>query len=91
MYPLDIGELSWNELKNRRLKRTRGVSFNELLDSNYLGIWNHPTRPPQQLMLFERKGYIWVVPCVREGDRLFLITLYASRKYTTRYKRGELP
>ena len=86
----DIGDIRWNPLKNERLKKTRGVSFDEIMESNYLGIWNHPNRPLQQVMLFERKGYIWMVPFVRQGNEVFLKTLYASRKYTKRYKRGEL-
>ena len=90
MMPSELGEIRWNDLKNERLKRTRGVSFDEILESNYLGIWNHPNRLFQKVMLFERKGYIWMVPFVREGDEVFLKTLYASRKYTKLYKRGEL-
>ena len=90
MHPSEIGEISWDDLKNKRLKKTRGVSFDEILESNYLGIWDHPSRPLQKLMLFERHGYIWMVPFVRQGDQVFLKTLYASRKYTKRYRRGEL-
>ena len=80
----------WNELKNSRLKRTRGMSFEELMQANLVNTREHPTRPGQYLMLFERKGYIWAVPYVEDGDGLFLKTLYRSRKYTKLYRRGEL-
>ena len=90
MIPSELGEIQWDTLKNERLKKVRGASFEEILDSKYLGIWNHPSRPLQKVMLFEYKGYVWLVPFVRQGSEAFLKTLYRSRKYTKRYKRGEL-
>ena len=47
-------------------------------------------RPHQKLMLFERRGYIWVVPYVRTKDKIFLKTLFPSRAYTKKWIRGEL-
>ena len=82
--------LRWSLLKSERLKRTRGLSFEELVQSKLVAVKRHPTRPLQDIMLFEYKGYIWVVPCVRSGNELFLKTLYPSRRYTKLYKRGEL-
>ena len=38
-------------------------------------------------MLFEYKGYIWVVPFVKSSEEMFLKTLYPSRKYTTIYRK----
>ena len=90
MIPSEINEVRWDPLKNKRLKQVRGASFEEILDSKYLGIWNHPTKILQKVMLFEYKGYVWVVPFVRQGHEAFLKTLYASRKYTKLYERGEL-
>ncbi|OGX37923.1 MAG: hypothetical protein A3C53_05875 [Omnitrophica WOR_2 bacterium RIFCSPHIGHO2_02_FULL_68_15] len=81
-------EFRWDLLKEERLKRTRGVSFDEILQARPIAIRQHPRRSDQQLMLFERRGYIWVVPFVERGDVLFLKTLYPSRKYTKRYRRG---
>lgn len=83
-------ELRWSLLKSERLKRTRGVSFEEIVQSKLVAVKRHPTRPLQDIMLFEYKDYVWVVPFVRSGDELFLKTLYPSRKYTALYKRGEL-
>lgn len=79
----------WNELKNDRLKRTRGVSFDEIIKAKLLDIVANPTRPEQHFMLFEHKNYVWVVPCVRDAEGLFLKTLYRSRKYTKQYRRGQ--
>ena len=82
-------EFKWNELKSRRLKKVRGVSFEELITEEIVDIKRHPARERQSLMLFRYKGYIWVVPYVEEKDYIFLKTLYPSRKYTKIYRRGE--
>ena len=84
-------ELRWSPLKSERLKRTRGVSFEELIRARLVAVKEHPTRAHQRVMLFDHQGYIWVVPCVTQGDEIFLQTLYPSRKYTKLYRRGETP
>ena len=84
-------ELRWSLLKSERLKRSRGASFEELIQSTLVAVKRHPTKAHQNIMLFAYHGYIWVVPYVMSGDELFLKTLYPSRKYTKLYKRGELP
>ena len=83
-------EVRWNLLKSERLKRTRGASFEELVQAKLITIKRHPMKPLQDIMLFEYKGYIWVVPFVSTEKETFLKTLYPSRKYTRLYKRGEL-
>ena len=84
-------ELRWSLLKSERLKRTRGVSFEELIQARLVAVKEHPTRAHQQIMLFDHRGYIWVVPFVMQGEELFLKTLYPSRKYTKLHRRGETP
>ena len=69
-----MSEFKWDELKNKRLKDTRGVSFEEILGSVFLSLEKHSTRSNQFIMLFEYKEYI------------FLKTLFPSRKYTQKYK-----
>ena len=80
----------WNALKNERLKRVRGVSFEELLGSRLIDIRNHPSRAGQEMMLFEYRGNIWVIPFVRSDGKVFLKTLYRNRKYTKMFERGTL-
>lgn len=84
-------ELRWDLVKSERLKRTRGISFEEVTQSRLIAAMRHPTRELQKILLFERQGYVWVVPYVESANALFLKTLYPSRKYTKLYKRGELP
>ncbi len=82
-------KFKWNEDKNKILKLKRGVSFEEILDSKFIGTEKHSTRENQTVMLFEYKNYIWIVPCVIEKDYIFLKTLFPSRKYTQKYKKSE--
>jgi len=83
-------EPKWNALKSTRLKKIRGLSFEEVLKTRYIKTENHPNRGNQKLMFFEYKGKIWVVPFVDNEKERFLKTLYPSRKYTKLYERGEL-
>lgn len=83
-------ELKWDLTKSARLKRVRGVSFEEIIKSRLIAIKEHPAKPMQSLMLFEFRGYVWVVPFVEEKEYIFLKTLYPSRRYTKSYRKGEI-
>ncbi|MGR3220015.1 MAG: toxin, partial [Candidatus Anammoxibacter sp.] len=63
---------------------SRGTSFEDLLNKgNLISVKRHPKRKEQNIMLFEFKKYIWIVPYVEEEKgTIFLKTLYPSRKYT---------
>jgi len=82
-----MAEFKWNVLKSERLKRTRGVSFEEIITAKIIDIKDNPKKENQQMILFEYRNYIWLVSCVRDGDKLFLKTLYPSRKYTKLYRK----
>lgn len=83
-------ERIWSPVKSQRLRKIRGVSFEELVKEKLVAVRSHPKRENQQILLFARKGYIWVVPFVEVGGKTFLKTLYPSRKWTKKYQRGEL-
>ena len=83
-------EIRWNLLKSERLKKTRGVSFEEILRARLVAIQKHPKKERQKVMLFEYREYIWVVPFVESEGEIFLKTLYPSRVFTKSYRRGEL-
>jgi hypothetical protein len=83
---IDMKEFRWNEEKNKLLKKERGVSFEEILDSTFLGAERHHKRKNQIVLLYEYKKYIWVVPCVIEDSYIFLKTIFPSRKYTKIFK-----
>ena len=83
-------EFKWNVLKSKRLKETRGVSFEEILNQKLVRIVDHHNRSHQKVMLFEFKGQLWVVPFVENEKELFLKTLYPSRKYTKVWLKREV-
>ena len=83
-------KINWDVVKNRILKETRGVSFEDLLSSKFIGLYKHPSRRHQFLLLYEYEHYVWVVPCIIKKNNIFLKTLYASRKYTRLYKKEEI-
>ena len=82
--------LRWDVQKSEQLKTTRGVSFEELIHAPLIAVKQHPKRARQRLMLFDYKGYIWVVPFVEDARGLFLKTLFPSRQYTRLYRGGEV-
>lgn len=82
--------IQWNQLKNDRLKKTRGVSFDEIIRSKLIAVKRHPNKAHQDILLFEYKNYIWIVPFVKTNGGIFLKTLFASRKYTKLWKEGKL-
>jgi hypothetical protein len=78
--------IRWNPVKSARLKRIRGVSFEEIVQAEFLDICDHPNRNDQLIFIFDYKGYIWAVPFVVESEGVFLKTLYRSRKFNKIYK-----
>ena len=83
-------EIKWNALKSERLKRTRGVSFEEIIASKLIDIRKHPQKENQKILVYRHRGYIWAVPCAMDGDAIFLKTIYPSRKLMRLYKKGDL-
>lgn len=83
-------EFKWNSLKNERLKKVRGLSFEEVLKGEIVDTINHPARPEQKMSLVWFREYIWVVPYVENQEEVFLKTFYPSRKYTKLFKKGKL-
>jgi hypothetical protein len=83
-------DIRWAPAKSLELKRTRGVSFEEIIHAELIAAKEHPTRPNQSILLFKFKDYIWVVPYVKREEEIFLKTLFPSRKYTKLWRAGEL-
>ena len=84
----------WDDKKNKKLKKERNISFEEIIKAvasgGLIDVLYHPNRekyPNQKLLIVNLKGYAWVVPFEERGDKLRLITAYPSRKFTKRYLR----
>ena len=74
--------IRWDEQKNSKLKRDRGVSFDRIAElicnEGYLDIVKHPSRANQCMFVVRLDDYVWVVPYVIEadGETIFLKTAF---------------
>jgi uncharacterized DUF497 family protein len=84
----------WGEEKNVLLKRSRGISFEDvvraLAESGPLWIREHPRtdkHPGQSQLGVLIAGYVFVVPYEETDDRIIFKTIYPSRKETRALRR----
>ena len=82
-------EFKWNRAKEEKVKKERGVAFQDVLASKFIGMDEHATRKNQIVLFFEFNEYVWVVPCIEEEEKYFVKTMFPSKKYTKKHKRGE--
>ena len=88
-WPYREKRIEWNEEKNAELMRTRGISFQDVQliieeESNVLDIvphFNQTTYPGQMTLLIRILDYVCVVPFVVDDEKVFLKTVYKSRKF----------
>ena len=83
--------IRWDTEKDRWLRKTRGISFQEISDcilsGDYIDILENPSRAGQEVFVLKMKNYIWAVPFMVEEDKsIFLKTAYPSRKLFRRYR-----
>ena len=82
-------EVQWDSEKSAYLKKVRGTSFEELLQYPIIGVEDHPRRGHQKILLVACIDYIWLIPFVREGDKLFLKNIVPKPKaYKDIYERA---
>ena len=90
--------IKFNEEKNQLLKATRGISFEDVRDAiegnGLLANVAHPNshRSNQHLYVVKIGNYAYVVPYVlnEQAKKIFLKTIYPSRKFTKIYvKKGD--
>ena len=81
--------IGWDDEKNQKLKRERRISFEDavtaILEGRVLGKTDHPNQkryPGQKLYVLEISEYVFVVPYVEDDEKIFLKTMFPSRKYT---------
>ncbi|MBI2596432.1 BrnT family toxin [Candidatus Daviesbacteria bacterium] len=86
--------LDWDKGKNVLLKKVRGIAFEDIkvaVDSGrLLDTFNHPNQtryPNQKIMVVEIDDYAYLVPFVRDEEKVFLKTIIPSRKATKKYLR----
>lgn len=86
----------WDEGKNDLLRRTRDISFEEIVlaiaNNRLLEVLEHPNKdkyPDQKMFIVEVRDYAYVVPFVEDEERYFLKTIYPSREATKKYLNKE--
>ncbi len=81
--------LNWDSDKNELLKKTRGVSFEEvaiIIEADHIiGVEKNQGRGNQKMYIVEINNYAVVVPFVETENEIFLKTIFPSRKFTKKY------
>jgi uncharacterized DUF497 family protein len=84
----------WNPEKNERLKEKRGISFEiiifHLSQGNLWKTADHPDQkryPGQRIYFVRVDDYIYLVPYVKEENKVFLKTIIPNRKATKDYNK----
>ena len=87
----------WDEEKNKILIKERGISFEDIKmiaeTRGVLDTYDHPNQkryPGQKIMAVEIDNYVYLVPYVLDGERIFFKTIIPSRKATKKYLRSKL-
>ncbi len=79
----------WSEEKNSLLKSARGITFEDIVVSlengKLLDKIKSPTHAGQECYVVEIECYVYIVPFVEDEEKIFLKTIYPSRKYTKYY------
>jgi uncharacterized DUF497 family protein len=86
----------WNDEKNEILKKTRGVSFEQVELAIALGDLidrlkypNQTRYPNQKVFLVKIEDYIYSVPYIEDDEKIFLKTIIPNSKATKKYLGGK--
>jgi len=83
----------WDKEKNDKLKKERGVGFEEIvikiINKDVLDTISNPSRnfPNQKILVVEINKYIYYIPYVENEKKVFLKTIIPSRKLTKKYQK----
>ena len=90
-----MGGLVWDARKNAKLRRDRGVTFEDVVramsDGRVLRIMEHSYQRRyrgQRLMVIDLGGYAYLVPFSESDGDIILKTVIPSRKATREYLKG---
>lgn len=84
--------IDWSPTKNAKLKERYGFGFERVLTAlEEGGVLDNRTHPNsvryghQRQLILRIDDYAWIVPFVGDGQRIFLKTMFPSRKATRKY------
>lgn len=87
---------AWNPEKNELLRRTRLISFEDVIfhieAGDAVDIFEHPNQskyPGQRVLVVCIEDYAYLVPFVENDDEIFLKTIIPSSKATKKYLENE--
>lgn len=85
----------WNDEKNRKLIKERGISFEAIVVGIEEGgliaaIQGDGKYKHQKHLLVVVNQYVYIVPCVEDDEKIFFKTIIPSRKMTKIYLAGGL-
>jgi hypothetical protein len=82
----------WNDEKNEMLKKTRGISFEQIELAIAMGDLidrvKHPNQaryPDQKVFLVTIEDYVYSVPYVEDNEIIFLKTIMPNSRATKKY------
>ena len=83
----------WDEQKNYKLIEERNISFDEVLElivnESFLDIiGNEKKYKNQKIFVLQIDNYVYLVPFIESGNKVFLKTIFPSRKMTKKYLGG---
>ncbi len=82
----------WDDLKNAKLKKERGIGFEEIVELLRTGVWYIEESQSSQhfgqlRFIIKKDPNPYVVPFRRiPAGEILLITIYPSRKYRNNFK-----
>jgi len=83
---------NWNKEKNILLKKTRGISFEQIVmhieNGDLVDIIKHPNNQKyanQKILILNINDYIYIVPFVENNNERFLKTIIPNREFTKKY------
>ena len=86
----------WDNEKNERLKKERGVCFEQVVilmeREDVLDTIENPNQakyPGQKIAIVRIEDYAYLVPYVQESESIFLKTIIPSRKATNKFVRAQ--
>ena len=95
-YILVMKVFRWNIEKNKKLKKERGISFEDILfyirEGNLLSTIRHPNPDKyknQFIFIVNINNYAYAVPFIETEEEIFLKTIFPSRNYTKKYLEGK--
>ena len=82
----------WDEEKNAKLKRDRGIGFEAVIEAiksaRVVDDYEHPNEtkyPHQRIMVVIIENYGYIVPYIENETEMIFKTLIPSRKATKKY------